>query len=69
MDMGGLRGLITVLTLAAFLGICWWAYRPANRKRFEKDAMLVFHEKDDEKADEERRVARGIDARRGGEGS
>jgi len=34
--------------LATFLGICWWAYRPGNKSRFEADAMLVFadHEND-----------------------
>ena len=44
MDMGLLRGLITVLTLAAFLGICWWAYRPGNQGRFERDALMAFEE-------------------------
>ena len=43
-DMGLARGLITVVTLATFLGICWWAYRPASRDRFEADGMLVFDE-------------------------
>ena len=33
-DLGLLRGLITLLTLATFLGICWWAYRGDNRARF-----------------------------------
>ena len=43
-DLGLLRGLITVVTLLTFLGICWWAYRPSNRKRFEEDAWLAFDE-------------------------
>ena len=42
MDMGMLRGLIVVVSLATFLGICWWAYRPASKGRFENDAWLVF---------------------------
>lgn len=46
-DLGLIRGLITVATLLAFLGICWWAFRPANRERFEKDAQLVFPEEDE----------------------
>lgn len=46
MDMGDLRGAIAVLTLLTFLGICWWAYRPSNRERFEEDAMLAFDESD-----------------------
>lgn len=44
MDMGLFRGLITVLTLAAFLGVCWWAYRPGNRNRFERDALMAFED-------------------------
>ena len=47
MDMGWTRGVITVLTLAVFLGICWWAYRPGNKRRFEEDAMLPFDDNDD----------------------
>jgi cytochrome c oxidase cbb3-type subunit 4 len=46
MEMGVMRGLITVLTLAVFLGICWWAYRPGNKTRFEADAMLPFDDDD-----------------------
>jgi len=41
-DLGLLRGLITLLTLFTFIGICWWAYRPANRVRFEEDGWLAF---------------------------
>lgn len=43
-DEGILRGLIAVISLATFMGICWWAYRPQSRERFERDAMLVFDE-------------------------
>lgn len=45
-DEGILRGLIAVISLATFMGICWWAYRPQSRERFERDAMLVFDEDD-----------------------
>jgi cytochrome c oxidase cbb3-type subunit 4 len=41
-DLGFLRGLITILTLLTFIGICWWAYRPGNRIRFEEDGWLAF---------------------------
>lgn len=41
-DEGLLRGAIAVTSLATFLGICWWAYRPSSRARFEADAMLAF---------------------------
>ena len=42
MEIGELRGWITVITLLTFLGICWWAYRSGNRERFEQDALLPF---------------------------
>ncbi len=51
-DLGTLRGLITLLTLATFVGICWWAYRPGNRVRFEEDGRLAF-------ADDEPQTASG----------
>ena len=47
MDVGTLRGLIAVITLATFLGICWWAYRGKNRQRFEEDALMPFAEDGD----------------------
>ncbi|MCR9095798.1 MAG: cbb3-type cytochrome c oxidase subunit 3 [bacterium] len=47
-SMGTVRGAIAALTMATFLGIVWWAYRPGNRGRFEEDALLAFE--DDERA-------------------
>jgi cytochrome c oxidase cbb3-type subunit IV len=41
-DLGLVRGLIAIITLSTFLGICWWAYRPGNRTRFEEDGWLAF---------------------------
>lgn len=41
-DLGLLRGVITLVTLLTFIGICWWAYRPENRTRFEEDGWLAF---------------------------
>lgn len=41
-DMGVVRGLITLLTMAVFFGITWWAYHRGNRERFEADALLPF---------------------------
>jgi cytochrome c oxidase cbb3-type subunit 4 len=32
----------TFSAIIAFAGICWWAYRPAHKKRFEQDAMLAL---------------------------
>jgi cytochrome c oxidase cbb3-type subunit 4 len=42
MDMGDVRGIITIVTMVTFLGICWWAYNSANRQRIEEDALLPF---------------------------
>ena len=39
-----LRSLITVAAFAAFLGIVWWAYAPARRERFERDALVPLNE-------------------------
>ncbi len=55
MDMGEVRGAITVITMICFLGIFWWAYRSGNRQRFEEDAMIPFL---DEGAGEVRRPTR-----------
>lgn len=35
MTIGTLHSIATVLAMLAFAGVCWWAYRPANRQRFE----------------------------------
>ncbi|MBI3370135.1 MAG: cbb3-type cytochrome c oxidase subunit 3 [Betaproteobacteria bacterium] len=42
MDIDLIRTLVTVLALASFLGIVWWAYAPSRKARFERDANLVF---------------------------
>ena len=42
MDVNTFRGLITLAAMLAFFAIVWWAYRSANRKRFEEDARLPF---------------------------
>ncbi len=42
MNYGLMHSIATVFAFAAFIGICWWAYRPANRARFENDARLVL---------------------------
>jgi cytochrome c oxidase cbb3-type subunit 4 len=43
-DMETIRGLGTVFLMGAFLGLCAWAYWPANKRRFEQDALLPFRE-------------------------
>lgn len=44
MDVNILRGLITAVSLACFIGIVWWAYSPRNKARFEKDAHMPFED-------------------------
>lgn len=42
MDAGTLGAISTVLVMIAFFGVCWWAFAPKRRKRFEEDANLPF---------------------------
>ncbi|PPE70533.1 cbb3-type cytochrome c oxidase subunit 3 [Caldimonas thermodepolymerans] len=42
MDINDLRSIVTVVSLALFLGICWWAYRRSNRGRFDEAAQVPF---------------------------
>jgi cytochrome c oxidase cbb3-type subunit 4 len=40
MDINLLRGLITALSLACFVGIVLWAYAPRNRARLDEAGRL-----------------------------
>lgn len=60
--MGTVRGLIAVVTMLTFFGICWWAYRGKNRTRFEQDGMIPFG--DEDSAAQAKTAGRGV-----GEGS
>lgn len=42
MDINTLRGLSTIFVMIAFFGVCWWAFAPSRKKRFEEDANLPF---------------------------
>lgn len=52
MDINDLRGLHTLLVMAAFLGICWWAYSAHRRKSNDEAANLPF---DDDEIDQRTR--------------
>ncbi len=41
---GFMRGAILLVTFFTFAGIVFWAYRPANRTRFEDDGLLAFED-------------------------
>ena len=61
MEPGITQAFITLLTIAVFVGICVWAYRPGNASRFEEDALLPFADDD---IDERTRAARDLEAGR-----
>ena len=41
-DINLLRTLMTLAAFGSFLGVVWWAYAPARKQRFERDAELPF---------------------------
>jgi cytochrome c oxidase cbb3-type subunit 4 len=41
-DMNNLRSVVTLFSFALFGVIAAWAWRPANRARFDDDALLPF---------------------------
>jgi cytochrome c oxidase cbb3-type subunit 4 len=41
-----LTSIWTLWAVLIFAGICFWAWRPTNRKRFEKDARIPLNDKD-----------------------
>jgi cytochrome c oxidase cbb3-type subunit 4 len=46
MDTGTLGAISTVLVTIAFFGVCFWAFSPKLKKRFEEDAKLPFADDD-----------------------
>lgn len=44
MDVNVLRGIITAISLACFVGIVVWAYAPRNKARFEEDARVPLED-------------------------
>jgi len=49
MDLNIVRGIVTVLSLAVFVGIWIWAYSRRNQAAFDDAAMLPL--RDDAKVD------------------
>lgn len=54
MDINDWRGISTILVMAAFIGICWWAFSPARRQRFDEAANLPFADEPDRKEHREK---------------
>lgn len=45
-DLGVIRGIGTVILLVSFVGLCIWAWMPAQRRRFEEAANLPLIDDD-----------------------
>ena len=41
-----LTSIWTVWAILVFAGIAFWAWRPANRKRFDRDARIPLSDED-----------------------
>ena len=50
MDINTLRGIGTILCMLAFAAVCWWAYSPSRKARFDEAANLPFSEDDKEES-------------------
>ena len=44
MDMGTVRGLVTLCLMLAFIGLVFWAYSKRRKADFDEMANLPFHE-------------------------
>jgi len=42
MDQGTMQGIGTILAMAAFLSVCWWAFSKHKKKDFEEASRLPF---------------------------
>jgi cytochrome c oxidase cbb3-type subunit 4 len=56
MDINDLRSITTVLMLAIFVGIVWWAYSAKSKAAFEEAGRLPL---DDDELDVVQREQRG----------
>jgi cytochrome c oxidase cbb3-type subunit 4 len=46
MNIGILQGIGTILAMAAFVGVCVWAWSSKNKQRFDEAAQLPFMDDD-----------------------
>jgi len=46
MDMNDIRGLVTVIALATFLGIVLWAWSSKRKTAFDQAARLILDDDD-----------------------
>lgn len=50
MDINDLRAFGTVLVAVAFVGVCWWAFAPKRKARFDEAANLPFADDEPDEA-------------------
>ncbi|HSI49445.1 MAG TPA: CcoQ/FixQ family Cbb3-type cytochrome c oxidase assembly chaperone [Ideonella sp.] len=67
MDINDIRSLVTLLSLALFIGLMVWTWRPAQRAAHEAAARLVFEGEDSPSADAY--IARSSEGMRAGFGA
>ncbi|MGI9295694.1 MAG: cbb3-type cytochrome oxidase subunit 3 [Pseudomonadales bacterium] len=46
MDINLLRGIATVFTMIAFLGVCYWVFGSKRKTDFDEAANLPFADED-----------------------
>ena len=46
MDINTMRIIVTLASLAAFLGIVLWAYLPSRRQGLERQAMIILEDRE-----------------------
>lgn len=56
MDINTLRSISPILVLLAFIGVCWWAFSPKRRKRFEEAAQLPFADEHPQQGDKKESI-------------
>lgn len=42
MDINDFRGIHTIILMALFIGVVWWAYSKKQKKSFDEAANLPF---------------------------
>ena len=65
MDVGTLGAISTVLVTIAFFVVCYWAFSPKLKKRFEEDAKLPFADEiENKQTDDDRQESDDIEGRK-----
>lgn len=59
MDINDVRGLAAVFVLIAFIGICWWAFAPRRKQRFDDAANLPFADEQQHKQTQSKQTDAG----------